>query len=56
LPLLCRKNPGKSVAKYHFSKLINEAMGQTMIPNIISSDFKRSGIYPFDPDTMDLLK
>ena len=47
------KNPGKSVTKYHFSKLLNEAWGKTMIPNVISSGFKRSGIYPFNPDAID---
>jgi len=47
------KKPGKSVTKYHFLQLLNEAWDKTTIPNIISSGFKRSRIYPFDPDAID---
>ena len=46
-------NPGKIVTKYTFSALLNEAWGKTMVPNIISSGFKRSGIYPFNPSAID---
>ena len=46
-------NPGRVVTKYTFSALLNEAWGKTMIPNIISSGFKRSGIYPFNPNAID---
>ena len=46
-------NPGKIVTKYTFSTLLNEAWGKTMVPNIISSGFKRSGIYPFNPNAID---
>ena len=47
------QNPGKSITKYNFSKLLNTAWGKTMSPNIISSGFKRTGIYPFNPDAID---
>ena len=47
------KNPGKSITKYNFSVLLNMAWGKTMSPSIISSGFKRSGIYPFNPDAID---
>ena len=41
------------VTKYTFSALLNDAWGKTMIPNVISSGFKRSGIYPFNPNSID---
>ena len=47
------KNPGKSITKYNFSKLLNTAWGKTMSPSIISSGFKRTGIYPFNPHAID---
>ena len=47
------KNPGKSITKYNFSKLLNTAWAKTMSPSIISSGFRRSGIYPFNPDAID---
>ena len=47
-------NPGKIVTKYTFSALLNEAWGKTMVPNIISSGFKRSGIYPFNPTQLNM--
>ena len=46
-------NPGRVVTKYTFSALLNEAWGKTMIPSVISSGFKRSGIYPFNPNAID---
>ena len=46
-------NPGKIVTQFTFSALLNEAWGKTMVPNIISSGFKRSGIYPFNPNAID---
>ena len=47
------KNPGKSVTKYKFSMLLNTAWGKAMSLSIISSGFRRSGIYPFNPDAID---
>ena len=42
-----------SLNTYNFLKLLNTAWGKTMSPNIISSGFKRTGIYPFNPDAID---
>jgi len=42
-------NPGRVITKYDFSTLINQSRGQTMVPNVIISGFKQSGIYPFNP-------
>jgi len=46
-------NPGKVVTKYTFSTLLNEALAKTMIPAIMISGFKRSGIYLFSPEALD---
>ena len=48
-----QQNPGKVVTKYSFSALLNEAWGKTMVPTVISSGFRRSGIYPFNPEALD---
>lgn len=48
-----QKNPGRVVTKYSFSTLLNEAWGKTMVPTVISSGFRRSGIYPFNPEALD---
>ena len=46
-------NPGKVITKYTFSALLNEAWSKTMVPSIIISGFKRSGIYAFNPEAID---
>ena len=46
-------NPGKVVTKFTFSTLFNEAWVKTMTPAVIISGFKRSGIYPFNPEALD---
>ena len=48
-----QKYPGRVIAKFDFSALLNAAWGKTMVPNVISSGFKRSGIYPFNPQAID---
>ena len=48
-----QQNPGKVITKYNFSPLLNEAWNKTMVPKVITADFKRCGIYPFDPDVID---
>ena len=45
-------NPGRVITKYDFSTLLNQSWGQTMIPNVITSGFRRSGIYPFNPNAI----
>ena len=52
-PHYIQVNPRKIITKYTFSALLNKAWGKTMIPNIISSGFKGSGIYPFIPNAID---
>ena len=47
-----QKNQEKLITKYEFSSLLNEAWGNTMIPQTISVGFRRSGIYPFNPDAI----
>ena len=48
------KNPGRVITKYDFSTLLNTVWGKTMLPNVISAGFKRSGII-LRPSTMVLL-
>ena len=48
-----QKNPGRVITKFDFSALLNLAWGKTMVPNVICSGFKRSGIYPFNPQAID---
>jgi len=33
--------------------LLNEAWRKTMVPTVISSAFRRSSIYPFNPEALD---
>jgi len=47
-----QKNPGKVINKYKFLPLLHKAWNNTMIPMVISSGCKRSGIYPFDPNAL----
>ena len=48
-----QKNPGRVITKFDFSALLNLAWGKTMVPNVICSGFKQSGIYPFNPQAID---
>jgi len=48
-----QRNPGKVITKYDFSPLLHEAWNDTMIPTVIASGFRRSGIYPFNPKALD---
>ena len=48
-----QRNPGKVITKYDFSPLLHEAWNNTMIPTVITSGFRRSGIYPFNPKALD---
>ena len=42
-------NPGRVITKYSFSALLHEAWSKAMVPTVIMSGFRRSGIYPFNP-------
>ena len=46
-------NPGRVITKFDFSALLSLAWGKTMVPSVICSGFKRSGIYPFNPQAID---
>ena len=47
------KNPGRVITKYDFSPLLCKAWGNAMVPNNIISGFRRSGIFPFNPNALD---
>ena len=48
-----QSNPGKVVTKYQFSDLLNKAWHKTMTPSTICAGFRRSGVFPFNPDAID---
>ena len=48
-----QQNPGKVITKCNFSPLLSEAWNKTMVPKVITVGFRRSGIYPFNPDVID---
>ena len=48
-----QQNPGKVITKCNFSSLLSEAWNKTMVPTVITAGFRRSGIYPFNPDIID---
>ena len=41
-------HPGKRVTIYNFSELFSQAWYQAMIPRIIMSGFRATGVYPFN--------
>ena len=50
-----QSNPSLAITKYRFSGLLNEAWGKTMNPAIICSGFRKCGVYPFNPNAMDVV-
>jgi len=46
------KKPWQSNNKMQFSSLFN-AWSKIMVPQVMTADFKRAGIYPFNPDVID---
>ena len=46
-------NPRKLVIKYNFSPLLNLAWSKTMTPSTICSEFRRCGVFPFNPNAID---
>ena len=53
---ICRQymfdNPGRVVTKFLFSKLFSEAWGKGMTISNIVSGFRRTGVYPFNPNAI----
>ncbi|KAK3917739.1 DNA ligase 1, partial [Frankliniella fusca] len=43
-------NPGKQVTIYHIASFVKIGMEKAMSPGIILSGFRKTGIYPFNPD------
>ena len=41
------------VTKYQFSDLLNKAWYKTMTPSTICAGFRRSGVFPFNPEAID---
>ena len=48
-----QSNPGKVVTKYQFSDLLNKAWNKTMTPSTICAGFRRSGVFPFNPEAIE---
>ena len=48
-----QSNPSLAITKYRFSGLLYEAWSNTMNPTTICSEFRKCGIYPFNPDAID---
>ena len=48
-----QSNPGKVVTKYQFSELLSKAWNKTMTPSTICAGFKKSGVFPFNPEAID---
>ena len=45
-------NPGRVVSKFQFSKLFSQAWSKGMSIDNITSAFRTTGIYPFNPDAI----
>lgn len=45
-------NPGRIVTKYQFSELLNKAWTKTMVPSTICAGFKKSGVFPLNPEAI----
>ena len=48
-----QQNPGKVITQCNFLSILSEAWNKTMVPTVITAGFRRSGIYPFNPDIID---
>jgi len=44
-----QQHPGRVITKYQFSSLFSNAWGKALMPLSIISDFKCTGVYPFNP-------
>ena len=45
-------NPNKVVTKFQFSSLFNKAWSKGMSIDNIYAGFKKTGVYPFDPEAI----
>ncbi len=50
-----QENPGRVVTKFTFSRLFAEAWYKATSPTNLISGFRKAGIYPFNPDKMEVL-
>jgi len=48
-----QSNPSLAITEYRFSGLLNKAWSKIMNPTMICSGFRKSGIFPFNPDAID---
>ena len=51
-----RDNPGEIITRYEVAQLASAAYDLALSPNNLINSFKKTGIYPYNPDTYDKTK
>ena len=51
-----RDNPGEVITRYEVAELTSAAHVHALSPTNLMNSFKKTGIYPFNPDTYDKTK
>ncbi|KAH3783533.1 hypothetical protein DPMN_161472 [Dreissena polymorpha] len=48
-----RDNCGQSITRFNVCALESKAYSQALSPNNLQASFRRTGIYPYDPNAID---